>query len=913
MFLLLAVFAVSFYSTGREQVNIVKKVQIGMNPNLIFQRQFSLYDSFTYLKNSSLCSEQKLVNNQTQKFCHGITSNFTFLVVNLTNLIPEDNSTKIIDLYLYLNSLTFNNETHTVAMGGANFTVVNSTSKIVTEENNINSKRFESFIVRDKEINETNLTNLIPLVMFQMHLNGSFYNIKKPVNLSLPELDHMMELISEFSTKLSSDLYNHNSNRDYLEEFGSSFVRPKFLIHSEQNLSEELMTVSKLIDKEHHVSMKFPNSSIMRTVLRSNFNKTNGFLVSTYLESVGRFEGEKVPELDPPSADDYFNDQPRMNSNFSKTNYFQNTKIGAIHSESKTEMRMIDYKQDDRNLTFLLIDFSVQTDYESVKLEKEYVKNHTYLEEQRLMQEKIDKMLMTPTKFKPRQLFDRNSIEELKKDFEITYPVYQFDFFSWKGRLIIDINIKPYQNQIQSAVILNIEGIVNQKIFERTDNVQFSQTIDKMIDFLYKAYASIQQLENEISTEMKEILGSNIVQTLEEIAKIVKFPFDIEALFQENFDKLKEEINTDIEAFIKMISHLLKTNEINFKNPLNNITTYLSDRSDIDVLDFLGNIDDNLKNSEKEKRSDFSLLLDLAQNASNLFPDVIDDLNYLQQLLTNTFTDIPSKVNLHIQKSFKEIVNIISNNVTQTLNESHSKLRTLIMGSGFSSGLKENVNYLKNTFDNTFGEIKTWANDFSINFSFRLDNKTDIFSNVGNTARKLVVNLNRQIDDLKDYINNKTVSFEELKKYDKLSEDFNKVSINYNEWRYKNFKNFFGLSEMLDHTVNYSKNYLEAYFSEYLNVEQFMHDYYNGIKKNVDSIIYEVLKNVNQYNLNIKQLVKDISDINTLYTGIISSYQLMSVSKINNSIINVLPLFSNFAEEIKKRSLEKGDLVISCQ
>ena len=906
LFLMGIIFANSYLSKSIKIVNLNKNFT-----NLIFERKFSQYDSFTYLKNSSLCSEQILIHNKSQKICQEITSNLTFLVTNISAINPGDNSSKVIDLYLYLNSLTFRNETHSVEMGGANFTVLNSTIRQTYEDYSDLSSHFETYSYRDN--NDTNLTNSIPLVMFSMHLNGTYFNISKPVNLSKPEFTHMIELINEFSVKLSSHLYPpiNISKEEYYENFGSSYVKPNFSINA-SNSNEELLEIVKIVDKNNHITIKFPESSELKAILRSTFNKSSGFLQSTILDSIGKFEGENVPELDPPSTDDYFNDFPRENSNFSKINFFQNTKIGAMKTEAKTWMRMVSYNKDDRNLTFMLINFAVQTLFEKSNVTK-YVKNETFLEEQSLMQMKIDKMLKNPTKFNKRQLFDKNSIEELRKNFEVTYPVYQFDFFSWKGRLIIDINIRPYENTIESSVILNIDGIINTKIFSRTDKVQLSQSIDRMIEFLYKAYAAIQQLEGEISEELKNILGSKIVQVLEEVANLIKFPFDIESIYKDVFELLKGEINNEISDFIKSIFNLIKNNELNFGNPLENITQYLVDRSDIDVLDYLGNFNDLINKNEKNMRGDISQLYELSQNSTNLFPDIIDDLTYFQQLINKTFNDVPKKVSLQIQSNFKNVILETTKNITNIMDKRNSDINKLLSNSGFSVGLKENIDNLKNIFSSTFGKIKLWGEQFTENFDNKLNIKQEIFEPIGNSARNLITNLNNQIDELKLFIKNKTTNYEDLNIYDQLSSDFDKIALNYQTWRHQNFSKIFGLSSMLNNTVEYSTNYLHTYFNEYLKVESFMHEYFNELKRNVDLTIYEVLGNVNKYNLNIEQLVNDINNMNPIFKQIIEDYQKISISKIDKSISNIMQLFYNYIDQVKNQSIYKSDKIVSCQ
>jgi len=873
------------------------------NPSLLFERSFKIGDTFHYFKTGAVCATPSTTVDDPVPFCQGIKSNFSFHVTNVQNskaVIPQETMNyKIVSVILHLKELVYENGTDSIPVGGATFTIVNTTNvtrRFLSDRDNSTSN-----VTNNATINNSNLSNTLPIIKAELFDNGTIYRVFKPKNISDQEWSHMKDLLSEFSPVLAKRVYinndqnsiilddstsnssttnnannqsnnnssNNNNNKgyQYSESYGSSYIQPSFNYTSQSHS----MVVSKTIGKSSFMDIQLPNNSLFSANHTSLLNKSTGFLDSSIVTSSSTFQRSSVPPLQPEDDIDYFTPKdmriPRYETNFTDHNYYQNTGTGMIQTNSTTNMNLYQYVPEDKNTTLILESLANQTEFEEVP-RQEYIRNDTKIQEMRMWELRLQKHLDENgfiKKPQERLLFDSQSIEELRNNLgEIVYPVYQIDFHGWRAKLLLILDLRPYDNTMNFDIRLTIDGVFDATLVSKSYPCQMSDSIDKIIAFLYKAYGSIQDIANKFGDALKFDFGGQIQKLFESVNNIVSMPFDIEKIFSQTFANLGSDLQSDIDKFLSDASSLIQNNLIIITNPLTNYTNDFNNQLRTDVTLFLKDSDQFVSDFQSELKSAFDNLYNLSANTTHIFPDLIEDVRSLEQLISNGFSSVPNLMTILLQNDYSGHLNDIVNALKSSMSDKYKTLLDNLKNSGYSNGLLENIQGVEDKIQGSFREVDDWMRNMLNNFDNGL--KTDaseLFNEINTTSLKMVSSLNNQLENLADFLQDKTLQFLELRKYETAFNTFQQIHEYFIDFRYKNFSKLFELPLINDDVMGKSMVYIDNFYNNFTKVESFTLDFFNNLKKNIDSSLYASIQNLRKFNglINIGLLDENVGFI----------------------------------------------------
>lgn len=512
------------------------------NPDLIFSRNFQLFESFSYVRKSFSCLERYDPFNLNTTSCQNTHSNSSFHVVNIQNFQEDKNlmmfyqgekkkKTKIYEVIIHLHNLTFSNETNSFLVGGGNFSLGNSSnvnlfgkdinfsqfSNDFTASNTNSQRRFLQNHPDFSSFSNTssNWTESFPMLRMKIFENGSIYKMEVPPKLKEHEMLHLMQLAKEFSPTISTRAYSNSSSalfkdEPYNEYLGNCRIEPNLTYDKEIN---ENITLKKRFNGKSFRNIQLPENSLYNEEGESIFNKKKqltsvGRNISSFFEhnDDGKDAGQSQKD------ENYFDEDKILDPrNLTNENYFIDKNKQSFKVNTFEKLELANHQPDNKNETLVLLSFAERINFTTIDLAPS-IGNETQTKHyQKILKDK--KIMMkrnllelklgsTPSQFK----------DNIPK---IVYPVYQKSFYGWVFALYIIVEVKTESDIVIFEVVLDVNGVRSGPLYSEQKKVDgLATALEKGVEFLEKALQALNKLIQDIEPIFKLDFGGQLDKVL---------------------------------------------------------------------------------------------------------------------------------------------------------------------------------------------------------------------------------------------------------------------------------------------------------------------------------------------------------------------------------------------------------------
>lgn len=833
---------------------------------------------------------------------------------------------------------------------------------------NANSRNIHSTRYYETQENEnilfTNSDNndesdiFAPIIIFQMFENGTLYKMYKPAKISDEVFSHMTELIEDYSPNLSKKAYTNYNKKNSTkynnfdlnfkanlipdkdgEFYGTLKVKPNY----SKSEGSNLFKAKKKITTEDYLDFSFPETAEMKAEVESKFNKSTGILESsTHIANslfahndnhTGAFQEDDSNYF----SDNYDNFDDFAKTDFSNTNFINNTGLESIKVSFNSENKLYNHTKNDKNTTAVLAYLAFNPDivqYQEVDLTKLNENKNSYFFNKTLDREIEENKVSSNynnsdknkglNKFSSRILSEDQSISDLKKNKIIVYPAYQFGFFGFKSNMDIGVELKAYENKIHFFVYLKVEGIFNSKVLDVERNVEMKDSIDKMIDFLFKSKEFITSLNSDINNFLRSDLLKELVNVYNKISSLVSLPFNVESLLNNQFIDFKTAFKAAIKAFSNNINQYLDEKRKDFNCPLENYENTFDVDLDANIIEYVDNYSKEIGEYSKEIVSDLDTISTLAASTeTTVYLDMVNDLEYFLKETKNIFnSEFENKLNYLVTPQFIENIKTMISEVQIDMNNDYKNVEKYFETNDYQKALSKEYNKI----NYIFSEENTKATDFYSKYPLKKQINFDpkVFDPLQIASNNLFTNVETQNNKTIDVLKSRQPGEDPLlKQYDEIYNSYVDIVRNLTdiiETKIPVYINFPYIEEVMSPVIN---DYLED-FDKFIKIN--IEDTFRKIitKKKIEADT--ILNNVKDSNKKMKSIIQStlnslkISNVfDEIFKSLLIEIEYLSNKNAINNNVNILIEKANNITSPKEninpsmRQLDENDNLISCQ
>lgn len=354
-----------------------------------------------------------------------------------------------------------------------------------------------------------------------------------------------------------------------------------------------------------------------------------------------------------------------------------------------------------------------------------------------------------------------------------------------------------------------------------------------------------------------------------------------------------------MDKFFVDVRQALPETHIIFRNPFENYTNSFTSH----ILDGISNFTkarvDKLNGLYTSSNDSLSLISNLVDNLTEVYPDLEDDLIYHSSLIADKFIDEVDKLRNQIEIDLKKGVNSIISSSGEKMKSSFETIQSFFSKSGFSSGLSNSISFFTEHSNQNIEALKNWGDNLHQSiFNTIEENKEKIFKEVDTTSKTLIANLKSQAEAIVQKIKRKVLNFHGLDKYE------NAFSI---IWKMlKSIENI--KVDDINFLNNDFNEYLNSFYKDFYVIESGINDYVLNFNKLRDDLLMNatsMIKNINK-TLEGKIISGEIEGfLNDFIIQFSLDFSHKTNELLNSSLINLYKEEFNQVKNVSKFDYER--------